>query len=404
MRIAAHVIALSLVAVSPSATLAAQPLPIFDAHVHYSHDAWEVVPTADVIALMRKAGLKHALVSSSNDEGTQRLYAAAPDLVIPSLRPYRSRGELSTWARDESVALHVEERLQRHRYAAIGEFHLFGADADLPVPRRIVALAKQYKLILHAHSDADAIERIFRQDPDARVLWAHSGFDRPQAVRELLRRHPRLYADLAYRSEMGSSGRVDADWLEAFNEFPDRFVVGTDTFTPERLHYIPVHAEYTRGWLAALPAALAERIAWRNAEAFIAPVWAASRARPAAARGGSGCDALARLGDGSERLESANVVLAYRAYPAPITVGQPFSVEVAACARGDNAAVSSIAFDAVMPAHRHGMNYAPRMSATEPGRATADGVLLHMPGRWQLVFDVRVGSRTERLTHDQDLR
>ena len=28
------------------------------------------------------------------------------------------------------------------RYVAIGEFHLYGADADLPVPRRMVALAK----------------------------------------------------------------------------------------------------------------------------------------------------------------------------------------------------------------------------------------------------------------------
>ncbi len=404
MRTAAIAIALSLATVLPPATLAAQPLPIFDAHVHYSHDAWEVVPTANVIALMRKAGLRHALVSSSNDEGTQRLYAAAPDLVIPSLRPYRSRGELSTWMRDESVALHVEERLQRHRYAAIGEFHLYGADADLPVPRRIVALAKEHQLILHAHSDADAIERIFRQDPDARVLWAHSGFERPQAVREMLRRHPRLYADLAYRSEMGSSARADPDWLEAFREFRDRFMVGTDTFTPERLHYIPVHAEYTRGWLAAVPAELAERIAWRNAEAFIVPVWAASRARPAPAGQAPGCEALARLGDGSERVESANVVLAYRAYPTPITVGKPFSVEVAACARSGTEAVSSIAIDAVMPVHRHGMNYAPRMSAPEDGRATADGVVLHMPGRWQLVFDVRVGERTERLTHDTVLR
>lgn len=396
--------AFSIAAVLLHATAAAQPLPIFDAHVHYSHDAWDVVPTADVIALMRKAGLRHALVSSSNDEGTQRLYAAAPELVIPSLRPYRSRGELSTWARDESVARHVEERLGRHRYAAIGEFHLYGADADLAVPRRIVELAKSHRLILHAHSDADAIERIFRQDPGARVLWAHAGFDRPQAVREMLRRHPGLRADLAYRSDMGSSSGVDPDWLEAFREFPDRFMVGTDTFTPERLHYIPVHAEYSRGWLAALPPALAEGIAWRNAEAFIVPVWAASRARPPAGSARAGCAAIAALGERAERVESAGVLLAYRVRPVPVAVGQPFSIDIAACARDAAGAVASIALDAVMPEHRHGMNYAPRISATEGGRATVDGVVLHMPGRWQLVFDVRVGSRTERLTHDTTLR
>ena len=55
-------------------------------------------------------------------------------------------------------------------------------------------------------------------------------------------------------------------WREAFTEFPDRFMVGTDTFTPERWHYIVPHADFSRGWLADLPPPLAERIAWRNAE------------------------------------------------------------------------------------------------------------------------------------------
>src|SRR5258705_12947552 len=68
---------------------AAAEMPIFDAHLHYSHDAWDNLPPKDAIAIMRRAGLKRALVSSSGDEGTQRLVAEAPDLVLPSLRPYR---------------------------------------------------------------------------------------------------------------------------------------------------------------------------------------------------------------------------------------------------------------------------------------------------------------------------
>ncbi len=83
--------------------LAAAELPIFDAHVHYSHDAFENLPPKAAIAILRKAGLRRAVMSSSGDEGTQRLVAEAPDLVIPSLRPYRTRGDMSTWARDESV-------------------------------------------------------------------------------------------------------------------------------------------------------------------------------------------------------------------------------------------------------------------------------------------------------------
>ncbi len=241
-------------------------LPIFDAHVHYSHDAWESLPPKDAVALLRKAGLKRALISSSGDDGQQRLYAEAPELVLPSLRPYRSRGEISTWARDESVPAYLEERLKKHRYVALGEFHLYGADADLAVPRHLVQLAKQHRLFLHAHSDIDAVERIFRQDPGARVLWAHSGFERPEKVREMLRKHANLWWDLAFRSEHGSGGKVQADWRAAFLEFPDRFLVGTDTFTPERWHYIVEHAQWSRQWLADLPAEIAERIAWKNGE------------------------------------------------------------------------------------------------------------------------------------------
>src|SRR5688572_11211502 len=92
---------------------AAQPLPIFDAHLHYSHDAWETVPVEQAIDLLRKAGLKRALISSSGDEGQQRLYRAAPDLVIPELRPYRTRGEIGTWFRDETLIPYLEEQLRK---------------------------------------------------------------------------------------------------------------------------------------------------------------------------------------------------------------------------------------------------------------------------------------------------
>ncbi len=267
MRIAASLAVALMLAAAPSR---AAEMPIFDAHIHYSHDAWDNLPPDDAIAILRKAGLVRALISSSGDDGTQRLVAAAPALVIPSLRPYRTRGDVTTWARDDTVVAFLEERLQKSRYAAIGEFHLYGADADLPVPRRMVALAKQHKLVLHAHSDADAIERLFKQDPGARILWAHSGFDAPDRVRAMLRKHRNLWCDLAFRNDQGSGGVVPPDWRAAFDEFPDRFMVGTDTFTPERWHYIVEHANWSRAWLADLPSALAERIAWRNGDALFA--------------------------------------------------------------------------------------------------------------------------------------
>lgn len=255
--------------VAPAAAQTSEDLPLFDAHIHYSHDAWELVPPKQAIAILRRAGLRGAMVSSSNDDGNQMLAREAPDLIVPVLRPYRTRADTGSWVREDAIARYMEERLSRHRYAGVGEFHLFGEDADLPVPRRMVAMARERGLLLHAHSDADAIERLFRQWPQARVLWAHSGFDRPERVREVLRRHPRLWCDLAYRSDQASGSQVDPAWKDAFAEFPQRFMVGTDTFTPERWHYIGSHASYSRAWLSSLPRELALNIAWRNTDAML---------------------------------------------------------------------------------------------------------------------------------------
>ena len=37
---------------------AADILPLIDAHVHYSHDAWDGLPPKEAFAVLRRAGLK----------------------------------------------------------------------------------------------------------------------------------------------------------------------------------------------------------------------------------------------------------------------------------------------------------------------------------------------------------
>ncbi|WP_428246932.1 amidohydrolase [Ferrovibrio sp.] len=257
----------------PEAARAAD-LPIFDAHLHYSHDAWDVVPPEQAVKILRDAGLRRAMVSSSNDEGTQKLHRLAPDIVIPVLRPYRKRSDISSWVRDDTVIDYLESRLKQYRYVAIGEFHVYGADADLPVVRRMVQLAKQHGLFLHLHGDAEAVDRVFKQWPEARILWAHSGFDRPDAVAAMLEKHKALWADLAFRNDQASNNKVSDAWRPVFLKHADRFLVGTDTFTPERWYYVTEHAKYSRGWLADLPQDVAEKIAWRNGDAIFAKLYA----------------------------------------------------------------------------------------------------------------------------------
>ena len=59
---------------------------------------------------------------------------------------------------------------------------------------------------------------------------------------------------------------------QAFTEFPDRFLLGTDTWTPSRWNDIVSTAATERAWLADLPADLAEKIAWKNAAALFVTV------------------------------------------------------------------------------------------------------------------------------------
>jgi hypothetical protein len=253
---------------SLSAVVFAEKRPIIDTHIHYSHDAWKTTPPEQALAILREAQLKQAFVSSSSDEGTQKLYELAPDFIVPVLRPYRKRGETRSWVRDETVIDMLETKLAKNKYAGIGEFHVWGDDAYLPVIKAVVDLAKQHRLFLHAHSDAEAIDILFELDPNARILWAHSGFDEPDVVAQMLRKYPNLTADLAFRNEHARSGLVVPAWRELFLEFPDRIMVGTDTYTPERWYYVVDHANWTREWLEKLPEDVANKIAYENASAL----------------------------------------------------------------------------------------------------------------------------------------
>jgi len=245
---------------------AVSPVPIFDAHIHYSHDAWEAFSPDDAIRRLREAGVKRAMVSSSSDEGTQRLYQADPGFVVPSLRPYRKRGELDSWMHDESVIPYIKERLQKYHYAAIGELHVDGEEANTPVMREVVRLAKQYRLMLHVHGDAPAIRNIFEQDPDARILWAHAGFEFAETVRELLVQQDNLWADLSFRYEIFANGTIMTEWKELLVDHADRFLLGIDTYTPQRWLQVNEIMQWQRQFLAALPGDAVRKIAYENGE------------------------------------------------------------------------------------------------------------------------------------------
>lgn len=259
--------------VTPTSLYADASLPIFDAHVHYSEDAWAHYDPGAILALLAKANVRRALVSSTPDDGTLRLYKADAKRIVPILRPYRSRADMANWYRDPAVLTYVEERLADGHYRGIGEFHLFDArDAETPQVRRLTELAVQHGIILHVHSDAAPIKVLYAINPGLQILWAHAGMDAsPAVIGEMLERYPMLSTELSLRAlDIAPAGRLDPVWRELLLRHTDRFMIGTDTWASSRW---PEYAELVREhrqWLVQLPREAAQQIAYQNAERHFA--------------------------------------------------------------------------------------------------------------------------------------
>ena len=107
---------------------------------------------------------------------------------------------------------------------------------------------------------------------------------------------------------------------------------------------------------------------------------------------------------GGKRLESPQYVVAYRTAPAPVPMGRHFTVDIAVCPRAGAAPPERVSLDARMPEHGHGMNYKALVKPAGAGRFHAEGLMFHMPGRWELTFDVHEGASAVRLTDSIVLR
>lgn len=245
-------------------------LPLFDGHIHYNQDVWDVIAPDNAIERLRAAGIERAFVSSTPTEGTKRLFAQDPARIIPLLRPYRSSADRRTWFEDPELVARLRQHLNIIPYRGIGEFHLFGANASTPVMAEVIDLAAEHGLFLLVHADGDAIIRIVEQAPGLTVIWAHTGFDVPVArLGELLARYPKLLIELSFRDDIAPVGKLSNDWRQLFVAQPERFLVGTDTYIASRWAELGESAHEARSWLAQLPPGVADRIAFQNAAELV---------------------------------------------------------------------------------------------------------------------------------------
>ena len=101
----------------------------------------------------------------------------------------------------------MQEEFKRGYYRGIGEFHLSGKAADNEWVKKTVDFAVANNLYLHAHADDEAIEILMRHNPQAQIIWAHTGFGlSTDRVAAMLAKYPKLWGELSYRSGITEGG------------------------------------------------------------------------------------------------------------------------------------------------------------------------------------------------------
>lgn len=117
--------------------------------------------------------------------------------------------------------------------------------ADAPTIVMLFDLVSRYDstLTIHMDSDSDSLDqlsKLLQTNLSGRLLWNHCGmYIEPSELKSFLSRYPNLYCELAYRyppmngkkrrhiNVFDGSGPKE-DWLMLIEEFPDRFMIGTD--------------------------------------------------------------------------------------------------------------------------------------------------------------------------------
>ncbi len=265
--------------------------PLFDAHLHYNDEACGHAttpapecphPLADVLERMQRNGVRAIVANSRPNDGTRALAQARDQTrtagvrVVPFVRLYRNRADYSNWFRDPSIVEMVNTELARGTpagpYRGLGEFHLYdSANADGPVAKQLMALADEKGLAILAHVDDVAVEKLMEHTPskgrNTRLIWAHTGIGGSPVARvdELFTRFPQLRGELSYRPGLTcGDGELCPEWRALLLKYPDRFLIGSDTWVNQRWLYYDELMQGYRAWLGTLPPDVAKKIAWDN--------------------------------------------------------------------------------------------------------------------------------------------
>lgn len=241
-------------------------------------------------------------------------------IVLGAPKRFDSRDDL----RDDFVQ-DLVKRCRKPQYQFIGEVQCTHADkwpprwgnertlagerwvrADAPnmmkLARKMANTGKPIYVHWEAYNwarDWPSFNKLFGDNPDTLFVWPHGGYAHPMYINEVMLRHRNVYTtiskrdmyyfdhkwrtyrgtdvgsygltNLDWQDRLGSSmldlnGDIKAEWYYLLRRFPTRFLFAIDAHKMVRWGYYADAVANFRMILGQLPAYLAERIAYKNAE------------------------------------------------------------------------------------------------------------------------------------------
>ena len=155
--------------------------------------------------------------------------------------------------------------------------------ADHPALDPVYELAVELDMPVSVHSNIGSVwrrepvylhemENALSKHPNTRFIWCHAGVSRrieipnlTEHLRLLLKKHDNLWLDVSwvvFEEYLAPNGTPSPEWVALVDEFPERFMVGSDKVA----RFGNLHEEIQKyyGFLAALKPETAKKVAREN--------------------------------------------------------------------------------------------------------------------------------------------
>ena len=283
-------------------------LPMIDVEYHHGGK----IEVERLIDRMDRNGVALVWVGPNEKLGSEesiRLNAAYPDRFVPTT----VHGDGKLWhGSDKRFLGKLAVDVRSGKYFAMGEFearHYASStntrDVHMPVDSEamkvVFELSSETEIPFLLHHEAEdkvlpEVERMLARYPKAKMIWCHVGRNRDpntwkrfrtaDGAREFLQKYPNLYFDLV-QSRPGSkyqwtgfvegilydvspgSASLNREWKKLFEDFPDRFLFGSDINTGRFDNYDLVMDTFRSVVFKDLRRDVADRIAFKNAWKFM---------------------------------------------------------------------------------------------------------------------------------------